>query len=402
MRLSFFGAGLIGSLLAGAVGCSSSPESSGNAPPPATGGGSAGTATTAGTGVGGGGSGSVVMPQGGSVTTGGAPQGGSGGGASPGGSAPVGGQTSIGGTSTGGSAGSTATGGAGGAAAGTSAGGATTDNPGNYPDPPRAIKITGTKRVSIGFAPSAADPGSSGSQHYGEFDPTKPLQKKLVVPIGGVQSDPWRMGWAVDRGYHVITVDLWNDYPSDPGYPEYLESWSGEDLSPHVNQPPNNGMMQRIKAGLKYLDTNDPGSDWGYYLDAAGEVRWNDVIVFGYSFGGQMGVAASKYIAADRIIITSAPNVPIDSPWLKQPAKTPVERCYFLGGNKDGEHPTHKAETLLLGWPGDVINITHLPPPYASNRFEVDDGHSSFCGRPFADGMVDWDSMCEFMFHTKK
>jgi hypothetical protein len=264
------------------------------------------------------------------------------------------------------------------------------------------MTITRTEKISVGFAPSAADAQASGSQHYAEFDPKKPLQSKLVIPLGGVNSDPWKMGWAVDRGYHVLTVDLWNDYPKDPGYPEYLESWSGEDLSQTVNQSPANSVMARVKAGLKYMAENDPGSDWAYFLDGAGEVRWNDVIVFGYSFGGQMGVAASKYIAADRIIITSAPNVPIDSPWLKQPAKTPPARCYFLGGNKDGEHKTHKDETALLGWPGDVINVTKMPPPYASNRLEVDDGHSSFCGRPFNDGMVDWDSICEFMFHTKK
>jgi hypothetical protein len=340
--------------------------------------------SAAGTGVGVGGNGGAAVA--GNASTAGTAGGGS---PSGGGVAPVAGS---GGVPAGGSGG----GDAGGAA------GANPGNPGNYPQPPRAINVTGTLKVSIGFAPSAADPQASGSQHYGEFDPSKKLQKKLVLPFGGVNSDPWRMGWAVDRGYHVLTVDLWNDYPKDPGYPEYLESWSGEDLSKTISQSPANGVMARVKAGLKYLNTQDPGSDWGYYLDAAGEVRWNDVIVFGYSFGGQMGVAASKYIAADRIIITSAPNVPIDSPWLKQPNKTPPERCFFLGGNKDGEHPTHKAETLLLGWPGEVINVTHVKPPYASNRLEVDDGHSSFCGRPFADGMVDWDSICEFMFHVQK
>jgi hypothetical protein len=330
-----------------------------------------------------------VIPGGAGGTAGGGGGGGGGAGISANGGSvnPTGGASSNGGAAP---------------AGGSGTGGANPNNPGNYPEPPRAIMVTRTDTVSIGFAPSAADPGASGSQHYGEFDPKKPLQKKLVIPLGGVNSDPWKLGWAVNRGYHVLTVDLWNDYPKDPGYPEYLESWSGEELSQTVNQPPNNSVMARVKAGLKYLATQDPGSDWGYYLDAQGEVRWNDVIVFGYSFGGQMGVAASKYIAADRIIITSAPNVPIDSPWLKQPSKTPPERCYFLGGNKDGEHPTHKAETLLLGWPGEVINVTHMPPPYASNRLEVDDGHSSFCGRPFADGMVDWDSICEFMFHTVK
>ena len=380
----------LGCVAVGAWACSGTPENGGGtggaAPSSSTAGSSAGVSTgAAGNGVGVGGSGGVGVAGnpagGGAASTGGTP--------TTGGVAPIAGSAGV------------ATAGGGGGVSG-GAGGANPGNPGNYPQPPRAINVTGTLKVSIGFAPSAADPQASGSQHYGEFDPSKKLQKKLVLPFGGVNSDPWRMGWAVDRGYHVLTVDLWNDYPKDPGYPEYLESWSGEDLSKTINQSPANGVMARVKAGLKYLSAQDPGSDWGYYLDAAGEVRWNDVIVFGYSFGGQMGVAASKYIAADRIIITSAPNVPIDSPWLKQPNKTPPERCFFLGGNKDGEHPTHKAETLLLGWPGDVINVTHMAPPYASNRLEVDDGHSSFCGRPFADGMVDWDSICEFMFHTQK
>jgi len=324
----------------------------------------------------------------------GKPQTMAGSGPATGGVASVAGATGFGGAASAGAA----TGGAGGGGGG----GNNPDNPGNYPAAPRAMKITRSEKISIGFSPASADPSANGSQHYGEFDPKKPLQSKLVIPLGGVNSEPWKMGWAVERGYHVLTVDSWNDYPKDPGYPEYLESWSGDDLSQTVTQNPANSVMARVKAGLKLLATQDPGSDWGYFLDAADEVRWNDVIVFGYSFGGQMGVAASKYIAADRIIITSAPNVPLDSPWLKQPSKTPPERCYFLGGNKDGEHKTHKDETALLGWPGEVINVTHVPPPYASNRLEVDDGHSSFCGRPFNDGMVDWDSICEFMFHTKK
>jgi hypothetical protein len=211
------------------------------------------------------------------------------------------------------------------------------------------------------------------------------------------------MGWAVERGYHVLTVDLWNDYPSDEGYPEYLESWSGADVSAHITQHPANSVMARVKAGLAYLQGMDPGSDWGYYLDAQGEVRWNDVIVFGYSFGGQMGVAASKYVPLHRVVITSSPNIPIDAPWLvDMPSVTPVERCYVLSGaTLDGEHDLHMEEAALLGWPGDEFDVTNVPPPYASNRLAVDDGHSSFCGRPFNDGMIDWDAICEFMFGTE-
>ncbi|HVY26022.1 MAG TPA: hypothetical protein VHB79_05695 [Polyangiaceae bacterium] len=382
------------SLVVGAVACSG--ESGGATANGISGSGGA-SSSTAGTAPATGGS--SVVPGAGSGGNG-QPTAGVGGGTSAAGTAPSNGGGSLGngGTSTSPQGGTAA---GGGNAGGTSAGGS--GNPGSYPDPPRPINVTRTTRISFNFNATEADPGATGGQHTGEFDPSKgKLQKKLVLPFGGVNSDPWKMGWAVDRGYHVLTVDLWNDYPKDPGYPEYLESWSGEDKSTNLNQPKNNGVMERVKAGLTFLAANDVESDWGYYLDAQGEVRWNDVILFGYSWGGQLGVAASKYVAMDRIIITSAPNVPIDSPWLKQPNITPPERCFFLGGNKDGEHPTHKAETLLLGWPGDVINVTHMAPPYASNRLEVDDGHSSFCGRPFNDGMVDWDSICEFMFHTQK
>jgi hypothetical protein len=277
-----------------------------------------------------------------------------------------------------------------------SAGTGGASNPGDYPAPPRDINVTSTSKVDIQYM------GSTGS-----FDPTAAagIQKKLVVPMGGVNSGPMRMGWAVQRGFHMIAVPVANNYPSDQYHREYLEAWSGEDLSAQITQPPANSVMGRVKSTLAYLKDNDPGSDWGYYLDAAGEVRWNDVIVFGYSYGGQMGVAATKYVALDRVIITASPNIPIGAPWLTQmPNKTPPERCYQFVGYKEGEHQTHINETTLLGWlgePFDVENGITKPPPYPSHRLIVEDGHSDFCGRPFNDGMKDWDAICEWLFNVQ-
>jgi hypothetical protein len=292
-----------------------------------------------------------------------------------------------------GTAGQTGTAGAG--TAGTGGGGAT-GNPGNYPDPPRPINVTSTDKVDIAFSGSTA-----------QFDPKAAagIQKKLVLPLGGVNSGPMKMGWAVQRGFHMIAVPLWNDFPNDMYHREYLESWSGEDLSAQITQPPSSSVMARVKAVLAYLKDNDPGSDWAYYLDAAGEVRWNDVIVFGYSFGGQMGVAATKYVPLDRVIITASPNVPISAPWLTEmPNVTPPERCYQFVGFKEGEHKIHIDETTKLGWlgePFDVENGITKPPPYPSHRIIVDDGHSDFCGRPFNDGMKDWDKICEWLFNVQ-
>jgi hypothetical protein len=312
--------------------------------------------------------GSNTTPLAGTAGVGGAapPTGGSAGAANPvGGSSPVGGSAGAG-------------------------------NPGSYPAPPRDILVTSTSKVDIPYQ------GSTGS-----FDPKAAagIQKKLVVPMGGVNSGPMRMGWAVQRGFHMLAVPVANNFPSDQYHREYLEAWSGEDLSAQITQPPANSVMGRVKSTLAYLKDNDPGSDWGYYLDAAGEVRWNDVIVFGYSYGGQMGVAASKYVALDRVIITASPNVPIAAPWLTEmPNVTPPERCYQFVGYKEGEHKTHIDETTKLGWlgePFDVENGITKPPPYPSHRLIVEDGHSDFCGRPFNDGMKDWDKICEWLFNVQ-
>jgi hypothetical protein len=308
------------------------------------------------------------------------------------------GATGAGGTGTGGAgAGGTGTG-------GTGTGGSA--NPGNYPPPPRDLQVTSTDKVELAFGGNEITPAASGT-HTALFDPKAAagIQKKLVLPLGGVNSGPMKMGWAVQRGFHVLALPFWNNYPNDMYHREYLESWSGEDLSAQITQSPANSVMSRVKASLAYLKTADPGSDWGYYLDANGEVRWNDVIVFGYSFGGQMGVAATKYVALDRVIITASPNVPINSPWLTEmPNKTPVERCYQFVGFKEGEHKTHIDETTKLGWlgePFDVENGITKPPPYPSNRLIVEDGHSDFCGRPFNDGMKDWDHICEWLFNVQ-
>lgn len=375
-----------------AIAACSSDTANNNSSNTSNNGGTQGTAT-------GGSAGNQTGPSGGTggtqVSNGGAAVGGA---AGSGGAAPVGGSAGVnaGGTAGVSAGGTGGAGGQGGASGGTAgAGGSNPNNPGNYPPPPREIMVTNTAEVSTDYN------GSTGT-----FDPTKTIQKKLFVPMGGVNSGPMNFGWAVERGYHMIAVPVANGYPDDEFHREYLEAWSGENLGAGINQPPENSVMGRVKSMLAYLVENDPGADWGYYLDTAGEVRWNDVIVFGYSFGGQMGVAATKYVALDRVVITASPNVPIDAPWLTEmPNITPVERCYQFVGYNEGEHETHINETALLGWLGEPFDVgdgVQDPPPYPSNILTVDDGHSQFCGRPFNDGMKDWDAICEWMFATVK
>src|SRR5690606_19318879 len=121
----------------------------------------------------------------------------------------------------------------------------------------------------------------------------------------------------------------------------YRESWSGEDVG-DAEVGEINSIMNRVKTALAYLQTQDPGSDWAYYLDAEGNVRWNDVIVFGYSFGGQTGAAGTKYVPLHRVVATSAPGISAEAAWVTEmPNVTPGTRSFTISGITDGGHDNH-------------------------------------------------------------
>jgi pimeloyl-ACP methyl ester carboxylesterase len=218
---------------------------------------------------------------------------------------------------TGGSGGdATATGGGddgSGATAG-SGGSGIVDEPG-YSPPPREIEIDDTRDdVAFTFSPTDASPSRTvyhGDQ-YARFSHTSStIQKKLVVALGGISSAAFTSGtaWALERGYHVLAVDYFNSLAGTDGL-VYLETWSGQDVSADADVTSANGIQNRVKDALGYLQSEDAGGDWAYYLDA-GEVRWNDVIVYGYSYGGQVAAAATKYVALHRAIAVSGPNIVI-------------------------------------------------------------------------------------------
>ncbi|HVJ18735.1 MAG TPA: hypothetical protein VM686_25110 [Polyangiaceae bacterium] len=347
-------------------------------------------------------------PNGGQSGTGGGAAGSSAGQA--GGGSPSVGGGGAGGVATGGAgsgnagtAGSSA-GAAGSAGAGGSAGSGGAEVEPGYGPPPREIMIQGNSPVSISFTPADAAPGATsfhGGDQQARFNPGAPsIQKKLVIGLGGVGTGPHNgggLGWAADRGYHTIGLDYFNESGGDQGL-NYRESWSGEDVG-DGNVGEINSIMNRVKTGLAFLQAQDPGSDWAYYLDADGNVRWNDVIVFGYSFGGQTGAAGTKYVALHRVVATSAPGISEEAAWVSEmPNVTPGTRSFTISGTDDGGHANHMATATRLGWPGAEINTSQSAPPYDdSHLLAVDFGHSEFCSLP-TDVLANADEVCEFAF----
>jgi hypothetical protein len=346
----------------------------------------------------GGGGGQGVIPGGG---TGGGSSAGQAAGAAPG---------VAGNTSGGAAAGNAPTAGAG----GSPGGGASAGSPGGgmgggsadpgYSDPPRDINIQRTGSVTISFTPGQAAPGAMsfhGGNQQARFNAdADKIQKKLVIGLGGVGTGPHNgggLGWAADRGYHTIGLDYFNASGGDMGN-NYRESWSGEDVG-DANVGQINSIMNRVKTGLAYLQMQDAGADWAYYLDAQGEVRWNDVIVFGYSFGAQTGAAGTKYVALHRLVATSGPGINESATWvMEMPNKTPGNRSFTISGTDDGGHEDHMATATRLGWPGTEVQTWTSAPPYDnSSLLAVDFGHSEFCSLP-TNVLANADAVCDWAF----
>jgi len=263
-------------------------------------------------------------------------------------------------------------------------------------------------REDISFSPSDADPTASpwhGNQ-LASFDGSKTTQAKLVVTMGGIGGGPHTGGvyqWAAGRGFHTLAVDMYNSEggESNQGL-VYCETWSGQDLTPVVNVPEKDSVMNRVKTALAYLNTQDPGADWDYYLDANGNVRWEDVILFGYSYGGQTAVAATKFVAPYRAIATAAPNIPDDATWITEmPNVADVSKCFAINSEGEADHFDILTE---MGWPGnpeivmdDDYNMIMQPPFNGTSKIQAPGGHTEFCSV----AGDRYDVICDFVFDTK-
>ena len=355
--------------------------------PGSSGGSSGAAATTAGSG----GAASGAGGGAGSATTAGA-------GGLPG----MGGTQGTAGGAIGGSAGSETAGSAGSAGSGTAGTG------GGEPDEPIVIDPGRTGRQDIEFSPTDADSGAStwhGDQ-LGTFDAGKTPQGKLVVTMGGIGNGPHTGGvyqYAAGRGFHCFAVDMYNSEGGESNEGKvYLETFSGEDLTPVANVSPQNSVMGRIKAGVAHLNTMDPGAGWNYYLDAQGEVRWDRVILFGYSYGGQTAVAATKYVAPFRAIATAAPNIPAEATWpTTMPNVADVNKCYAL--NSEGE-ADHFDVLTAMQWPGSPETVMDgayamiMQPPFNNtSKIIAPGGHTEFCSV----AGDRYDVICDFMFGVK-
>jgi hypothetical protein len=293
--------------------------------------------------------------------------------------------------------------------------------------PTRPLNAMNGANEQINFTAKQLDPmaGTSptdthaGAQQHGIVRTDRPLKGKLVMTLGGIGTCCGQGGiggFAVGLGFHEMAIamqtkissapDEFKDVPEEQRTDEQnrqmgdarMEAWDGVDRVSWLTINEHDSFAYRAKLAINYMQEQDPGGDWAYFLDAAGNVRWSDVYLVGYSYGSQTLAVVAKYVRIGRGIATSGPGnegFP-NATWIKQESATPLDRMYGLWGS---ENLSNYPETATAaGWLGENITVNagaSVADLMNGHKFILSgQGHSEFCA---GDG-GQWKAVCQHAF----
>jgi hypothetical protein len=195
------------------------------------------------------------------------------------------------------------------------------------------------KLREFAFEPDDLDSAAVDSlmTEYAFLDTRSAPLGKLVIFLGGFTNPP--AAWAnhgrklAEFGFHVVLPAYNNRWDSCDG-PNCNENtrWealSGEDVSSAIVASRTDSAEGRVIAILQHLVTQDPGGDWGYYLDGDA-LRYERVIIAGISHGASStGVYAKRRAFWRAVMHSGGWSSPGASP------ATPVSEWYGLAHTDD-------------------------------------------------------------------
>jgi hypothetical protein len=336
------------------------------------------------------------------------------------------GTTSTGGTTaTGGTA---STGGSAPTAGTTSTGGGNSVGMDTPPVRPLNINMAAAANKQITFTAKQLDPMAGTStpdtnataQEHGFVDTRKPkIQGKLVMTLGGIGTCCGQGGiggFAVGLGFHEMAIAMQTKESSAPDeykkVPEAsrtdeqnrqmgdarMEAWDGKDRVSWLNINEHDSFAYRAALGIKYMQEQDPGGDWEYFLNADGTVRWSDVYLVGYSYGSQTLAVVAKYVRIGRGIATSGPvdeGFP-NATWIKATSATPLDRMIALIGSSNIDSKV--TTTTSAGWLVPTVDVNAgatVADLKGGHVFILQgQGHSEMCA---GDG-GNWKALCQYAF----
>jgi hypothetical protein len=151
-----------------------------------------------------------------------------------------------------------------------------------------------------------------------------------------------------------------------------LEASTGEDVSPLVNIPKPDCIMERSFQFVKWLAKENPQGHWEHFIAADGKsLRWEDVILSGISHGSSTAARFAIAQRVDRVVMFSGPRDNTET-WQGLPSATPANRFFgfthILDGGWTDHHYDRSWELLGLYKFGPIVNVDQTKPPYGNSR----------------------------------
>ena len=151
-----------------------------------------------------------------------------------------------------------------------------------------------------------------------------------------------------------------------------LEAATGEDVSPLVEIPKPDGMMERAFQLVRWLSEKNPEGKWAQFLnsDRSG-LDWEKVVITGASHGATTSARFALHKRVGRVVMFCGPRDQYED-WQGLESATPKERFFGFshvldGGWKDDHYP-RSWQLLGLHRFGPLVDVDKEQPPYGHSR----------------------------------
>lgn len=239
----------------------------------------------------------------------------------------------------------------------------------DFPD----VDVSDPQLYEFELDPEVLDPSVEDALalQYAHLDTRAEPLGKLVFFLSGYTNTPaaWRNFGVQLAGYgfHVVEPHYANDWTCD-GSPDCntntrWEALIGEDHSPVIDISRADSAEGRVVTILEHLDQAHPGGDWGFYLDDAGALRYEHVIIAGISHGA----SSSGLFATRRPFFRAAMH---SGGWgnVDETTMTPVDVMFGLSHMADEQHSGHLGAWESAGLPGMAVVADTMEPPYGDSH----------------------------------
>jgi hypothetical protein len=209
----------------------------------------------------------------------------------------------------------------------------------------------------------------------------QPLRDQLFLflPPGPGDTNYTLLRWAAYAGYPVVSLGWTNEAwlqdcaPDDACFDRIRGILAYGDPAERIL--PHDSIVGRLESFFAFQLLENP--DWGWeqwYDPALGEVRWDDIVLVGWSSGGGQAAYIAKDHAVEGVISISSPGDtmfdgvgPAPASWLSQPSATP--ECDQYGFYHQEEVNSDVVDMFLegylaMGLAGPSVDTTVVPPPY--------------------------------------